>query len=174
MVSENGEDERGARPLNNAPGQLAIARQNRNGTPEYHGWPDRFGWLDSTQGIFDPIGGLGDDLFPDIARIKAENTPARLFFAFPPQGPIAPLAIEPANVAVVGLDFAPRSFVNGVVKRHAVLVRREGDFGFSPENGSPPAGHDIELVNFANGSPSEPSMPRFAFSCPQNRFPPRT
>ena len=78
MVSENGEDERGARPVNNAPDRLAIARQNRDGSPEYHGWPDRFGFLDSTQAVFNPIGGPGDDLFPDIARIKAENTPARL------------------------------------------------------------------------------------------------
>jgi hypothetical protein len=167
MVSENGEDERGARPVNNAPDRLAIARQNRDGSPEYHGWPDRFGFLDSTQAVFNPIGGPGDDLFPDITRIKAENTPVRHVFAFPPQPPVAPLAIEPADVAVVGLDFAPRSFVHGVVKRHAVLVGREGDFGFSPENGSPSAGHDIELVNFVKGSPSELSMSRFAFNCPQ-------
>ena len=63
--------------MNNAPDRLQIARQNSDGTPEFHGWPDRFGFLDSTQSVFNPIGGGGDDLFPDIARIKAENTPVR-------------------------------------------------------------------------------------------------
>jgi hypothetical protein len=33
MISENGEDERGARPTNNSPDRLAIARQNPDGTP---------------------------------------------------------------------------------------------------------------------------------------------
>src|SRR6266852_6222306 len=61
LISENGEDERGARPVNNAPDRLAVARQNPDGTPEFHGWPDRFGFLDSTQSVFNPIGGGGDD-----------------------------------------------------------------------------------------------------------------
>jgi len=60
--------------------------------------------------------------------------------AFPPQAITAPLALEPADVAAVGLDFAPDSFVHGVVARGAALVAREGDFGFSKENGEPPAG----------------------------------
>jgi glucose/arabinose dehydrogenase len=167
MISENGEDERGARPTNNAPDRLAIARQNPNGTPEYHGWPDRFGFLDSTQSVFDPIGGGGDDLWPNVARIKAENIPVRHVFKFAPQAPVAPLAIEPADVAVVGLDFVPGSFVGGVVKKNAVLVSREGDFGFSPENGNPSAGHDVELVNFKSQNPSELLLSRFAFNCKQ-------
>ena len=33
MVTENGEDERGARPTTNAPDRLQIARQNPDGTP---------------------------------------------------------------------------------------------------------------------------------------------
>ena len=175
LISENGEDERGARPTNNAPDRLAIARQNADGTPEYHGWPDRFGFLDSTQSVFNPIGGNGDDLCSptgctpsDIARVKAENIPVRHVFAFPPQPPVAPLALQPADVAAVGLDFAPRSFVHGVVKPNAALVAREGDFGFSPENGKPGEGHDIELVNFTNaGNPNELQLSRFAFNCPQ-------
>ena len=168
LVSENGEDERGARPVNNAPDRLQIARQNPDGTPEFHGWPDRFGFLDSTQSVFNPIGGGGDDLFPDIARIKAENTPVRHVLAFPPRPPVAPIGLEPADVAAVGLDFAPKSFLGGVVKPNAVLLAREGDFGFSPENGSPAAGHDIELINFTNsGNPFELSLSRFAFNCPQ-------
>jgi glucose/arabinose dehydrogenase len=168
MVTENGEDERGARPTNNAPDRLSIARQNADGTPEYHGWPDRFGFLDSTQAVFNPIGGAGDDLFPNVAAILAKDVPVRHVFAFPPQPPIAPLAIEPADVAVVGLDFAPRSFQQGVVKRDAVLIAREGDFGFSPENGTPAAGHDVELVNFTNrNNPHELLVSRFAFNCPR-------
>jgi glucose/arabinose dehydrogenase len=168
MVSENGEDERGARPVNNAPDRLVIARKNPDGTPEYHGWPDRFGFLDSTQSVFNPIGGPGDDLFPNIAAIKKQDIPVHHLLAFPPQPPVAPIAIEPADVAAVGLDFAPGSFVHGVVKQHAALVAREGDFGFSPENGSPAAGHDIELVNFTDpANPNELQLSRFAFNCPQ-------
>src|SRR6266513_240865 len=165
LISENGEDERGARPTNNAPDRLAIARQNADGTPEYHGWPDRFGFLDSTQSVFNPIGGNGDDLWPNIGRIKLENTPVRHVFAFPPQAPVAPIALEPSDVAAVGLDFVPTSFVGGVVKKNAVLVSREGDFGFSPENGNPSAGHDVELVNFK--SQRELQLSRFAFNCRQ-------
>jgi len=175
LVSENGEDERGARPVNNAPDRLQIARQNKDGTPEFHGWPDRFGFLDSTQSVFNPIGGNGDDLCSptgctpaDIARVKAENTPVRHVLAFPPRPPVAPIGLEPADVAAVGLDFAPKPFLGGVVKPNAVLLAREGDFGFSPENGSPAAGHDIELVNFtSSGNPFELSLSRFAFNCPQ-------
>jgi len=167
LVSENGEDERGARPVHNAPDRLAIARQNPDGTPEYHGWPDHFGFLDSTQSVFNPIGGGGDDLFPDIPRILAENIPVRHVFAFPPRPPIAPIGLEPSDVAAVGLDFAPKGFLGGIVKPNAVLLAREGDFGFSPENGVPGIGHDIELINFTNGSPSELSLIRFAFNCPQ-------
>ena len=175
LVSENGEDERGARPVNNAPDRLQIARQNKDGTPEWHGWPDRFGFLDSTQSVFNPIGGGGDDLFvpppgdtaASIERIKKENTPVRRVLAFNPRPPVAPIALEPADVAAVGLDFAPKSFLGGVVKSNAVLLAREGDFGFSPENGSPAAGHDIELINFTNsGNPAELQLSRFAFNCP--------
>src|SRR5256885_1649828 len=175
LISENGEDERGARPVNNAPDRLAVARQNPDGTPEFHGWPDRFGFLDSTQSVFNPIGGNGDDLCSatgctpsDIARIKDENIPVRHVLAFLPQQPVAPLALQPADVAAVGLGFAPKSFVHGVVKPHAAMVAREGDFGFSPENGKPGEGHDIELVNFTNaGNPNELQLSRFAFNCPQ-------
>jgi glucose/arabinose dehydrogenase len=166
LISENGEDERGARPVNNAPDRLAVARQNPDGTPEFHGWPDRFGFLDSTQAVFNPVCGPGDDLFPDCAKILAENIPVRHVFAYPPQPPVAPLAIEPADVAAVGLDFAPKSFISGVVKKNAALVGREGDFGFSPENGKPGLGHDIELVNWTKtGNPNELELSRFAFNC---------
>jgi hypothetical protein len=69
---------------------------------------------------------------------------------------------------VVGLDFAPGSFATGVVKPNAVLLSREGDFGFSPANGTPNEGHDIELVNFTDpGNPNELQLSRFAFNCPQ-------
>jgi glucose/arabinose dehydrogenase len=162
MISENGEDERGARPTNNAPDRLGIARQNPNGTPEYHGWPDRFGFLDSTQSVFNPKGSPADD-DPSLA-----GQPVKRVFAFFPQQPVAPLALEPADVAAVGLDFVPGSFVGGVVKKNAVLVSREGDFGFSQSNGTPEAGHDVELVNFTSQSnPNELKLSRFAFNCRQ-------
>jgi len=164
FVTENGEDERGARPTNNSPDRLQFAQQNRDGTPDFHGWPDRFGFLDSTQAIFNPKGGPGDDL--PTARVIAEDTPVRHVLAFNPQLPVAPLAIEPTDVAVVGPDFAPDSFTSEVVHRGAALVAREGDFGFSPGNGEPEEGHDIQLVNFSKqGDPLVLELIRFAFNC---------
>ena len=59
------------------------------------------------------------------------------------------------------------SFVHGVVQRNAVLLAREGDFGFSPANGRPVLGHDVELINFLSDRPSELKTSRFAFNCPQ-------
>jgi len=120
LVTENGEDERGARPVNNSPDRLHVAQQNSDGSPDYHGWPDRFGFLDSTQAVFNPIGGPGDDLcVPDpsnqpslctpasLALILAEDRPVKPVLAFPPQQITAPVALEPADVAAVGLDFVP-------------------------------------------------------------------
>jgi len=165
FVTENGEDERGARPTNNAPDRLQLAQMNRDGTPDHHGWPDRFGDLDSTQAVFNPKGGPGDDLQP-AATVIAKDTPVRHVLAFFPQPPIGPLATEPADVAAVGPDFAPDSFARGVVKKGAALVAREGDFGFSAGNGEPEEGHDIQLVNFSRrGEPLTLSLSRFAFNC---------
>ena len=180
FVTENGEDERGARPTNNAPDRLAVAQMRRDGRPDYHGWPDRFGFLDSTQALFNPVGGPGDDLcgptqgrpgnattFPACKPIvQKEDSPVRHVLAFFPQRPVAPLAIEPADVAVVGPDFAPDSFTSHVVRRGAALVAREGDFGFSSGNGEPEEGHDIQLVNFSKrGEPLRIELERFAFNC---------
>jgi glucose/arabinose dehydrogenase len=158
LVTENGEDERGARPTNNAPDRLALAQQNPDGSPDYHGWPDRFGFLESTQAVFNPVGGPGDDLctsppntpYPAcIPAVLAADVPVKPVLDHPPQPITAPLALEPADVAVVGLDFVPDSFVGGPVRKGAALIAREGDFGFSTANGSPERGHDIELVNFS-------------------------
>jgi len=158
FVTENGEDERGARPTNNAPDRLQLAEMNPDGTPDYHGWPDRFGFLDSTQALFNPVGGPGDDCVS-----CSKDKPVKHVLAFPPQPPKAPLALEPADVAAVGLDFVPDSFVHGPVKKGAGLVTREGDFGFSHANGIPEEGHDIQLVNFSRpGEPLELELSRFA------------
>jgi len=176
FVTENGEDERGARPTNNSPDRLHVAQQNGDGSPDYHGWPDRFGFLESTQAVFDPIGGPGDDLCvadpanppsfctaASLALILSVDRPVKPVLARPPQPITAPVALEPANVAVVGLDFVPNSFVNGPVKRGAALLSREGDFGFSAANGEPEAGHDVELVNFS-GPPLQLTQTRFAYN----------
>ncbi len=173
LVTENGEDERGARPVNNSPDRLALAQQNPDGSPDYHGWPDRFGFLESTQAVFNPVGGPGDDLcsppnpsFPAcIPLVLANDVPVKSVLDHPPQAITAPLALEPADVAVVGLDFAPKSFLVGPVKKGAALIAREGDFGFSKANGNPEAGHDIELVNFSGpGDPLQLQQTKFAFN----------
>src|SRR5712691_826934 len=158
FVTENGEDERGARPTNNSPDRLHLAQQNPDGSPDYHGWPDRFGFLDSTQAVFNPVGGPGDD---NAAAVVGK--PVQPVLAFPPQQITAPLALEPADVAIVGLDFVPNSFVHGPVKRGAALAGREGDFGFSKANGTPEEGHDVQLINFsAPGAPLQLQLQRFA------------
>ncbi len=126
FVTENGEDERGARPTNGAPDRLQIARMNPDGSPDYHGWPDRFGFLDSTQAVFNPKGGPADD-----APALVANKPVLRVLSFFPQPPVLPIALEPADVAAVGPDFAPDSFVHGVVRKGAALIGREGDFGFA-------------------------------------------
>src|SRR6267378_887497 len=160
FVTENGEDERGARPTNNSPDRLHLAQQNRDGSPDYHGWPDRFGFLDSTQAVFNPVGGPGDD-----NQAAAVGNPVRPVLAFPPQPITAPLALEPADVAIVGLDFVPNSFVHGPVKRGAALAGREGDFGFSKSNGTPEEGHDVQLINFSRpGEPLQLQLQRFAYN----------
>ena len=175
FVTENGEDERGARPTNGAPDRLQIAQMNPGGTPDYHGWPDRFGDLASTQAVFNPVGGPADDACPtttpgtptEIACLKANgDIPVRPVLKYPPQTPKAPIALEPADTAVVEPDFAPNSFVFGVVQRNAALVPREGDFGFSGANGAPEEGHDVQLVNFSRpGEPLSLTLQRFAYNC---------
>src|SRR5947207_2028000 len=163
LVGEDGPDERGARPTNNAPDALHLARQNADGTPDYHGWPDRFAFLPSSQAVFNPLGGPSDDLcVPDsttasgctdasLALILSEDVPVRDVLAFPPQSITSPLAIEAADSSFTGIDFVPKSFVGGPVQAGAVLYTLEGDFGFSPPNATAPApevGHEVKLINF--------------------------
>src|SRR5207245_10732826 len=111
-VRNNGADECGARPVNMPLDRTALAQPNPDGSPDYHGWPDRFGFLASTQAGFNPVGGPGDD-----NPIAVVGKPVQPVLAFPPQPITAPLALEPADVAIVGLDFVPNSFVHGPVKR---------------------------------------------------------
>jgi glucose/arabinose dehydrogenase len=173
IVGEDGPDERGARPSNNAPDALHLAQVNKDGTPDYHGWPDRFGFLASTQAVFNPIGGPSDDLWPDVAKIQKEDVPIRDVLAFPPQQITAPLALEAADSSFTGVDFVPNSFVRGPVQRGAALYSLEGDFGFSPPNsratdpaGEPfvhEVGHEIKLLNFSTvEGPLQLKMQEFA------------
>ena len=149
LVGEDGPDERGARPSNGAPDVLQLARQNDDGTPDYHGWPDRFGFLPSSQAVFNPICGPSDDL--PCAQVLAEDVPIHDVLKFPPQQITSPLAIEGADSSFTGIDFAPKSFIRDPVEDGAVLYALEGDFGFSPPNATAPApeiGHEVKLINF--------------------------
>jgi hypothetical protein len=182
LVGEDGADERGARPSNNAPDMLDLARQNSDGSPDYHGWPDRYGFLPSSQAVFNPIGGPGDDLcVPDaanppsmctpasLAQILKEDVPIKDVLAFPPQQITSPLAIEAADSSFTGIDFVPDAFVTGPVEPGAALYSLEGDFGFSAANATAPApevGHEVKLINF-NQLPNTPlvlEIQRFAFN----------
>jgi len=179
LVGEDGADERGARPTNNAPDMLQLAQLNPDGTPDYHGWPDRLGFLESTQAVFNPVGGPGDDLcVPDpgnppslctkasLDLILSENVPVRSVLARPPQQITSPLAIEAADSSFTGIDFVPNSFATGPVQRGAALYTLEGDFGFSKANSTAPGpevGHEVKLINFSkSGDPLELKIQRFA------------
>jgi hypothetical protein len=163
LVGEDGPDERGARPSNGAPDAIHLGRQNPDGSPDYHGWPDRYGFLPSSQAVFNPIGGPSDDLcqsppnspFPAcIPDVLAKDVPIADVLAFPPQTITSPLAIEGADSSFTGIDFVPDAFVGGPVRPGAVLYSLEGDFGFSPENATSPApviGHEVKLINFNQG-----------------------
>lgn len=163
LVGEDGPDERGARPTNGAPDVLQLAQQNDDGTPDYHGWPDRLGFLPSTQAVFNPIGGPADDLCvfdatnppshctpASLANILSEDVPIRDVLDHPPQPITSPLAIEAADSSMTGIAFVPHSFAGGPVQRGAALYALEGDFGFSaPNSGSAEVGHEIKLINFS-------------------------
>ena len=161
LVGEDGADERGARPSNNAPDNLHLAQQNKDGSPDYHGWPDRYGFLASSQAVYNPIGGPADDVPPSSADI-----PIRDVLDHPPQPITSPLATEAANSSFTGIDFVPNSFAVGPVQRGAALYALEGDFGFSAPNATAPApevGHEIKLINFSKvGEPLVLKIMNFA------------
>ena len=175
LVGEDGADERGARPSNNAPEVVSTDQLNPDGTPVYHGWPDRYGFLPTSQAVFNPVGGSSDDVCPPpfdqatcLANLKnAGAIPIADVLAFPPQQITAPLAIEAADSSFTGIDFAPAAFVTGPVQPGAALYSLEGDFGFSAENATAPApvvGHEVKLINFnqAAGSPLALKFQNFA------------
>jgi glucose/arabinose dehydrogenase len=173
LVGEDGPDERGSRPSNGAPEVLSVDQQNKDGSPVYHGWPDRYGFLASSQAVFNPIGGRSDDLCvptadainppsfctpASLANILKFDVPIADVLAFPPAPIVAPIAIEAADSSFTGIDFVPKSFVGGPVQDGAALYSLEGDFGFSPPNATSPApevGHEVKLINF-NQDPSSP------------------
>ena len=161
IVGEDGADERGARPSNNAPDNLHLAQQNKDGSPDYHGWPDRYGFLASSQAVYNPIGGPADDVPPSSADI-----PIRDVLDHPPQPITSPLATEAADSSFTGIDFVPNSFAVGPVQRGAALYALEGDFGFSAPNATAPApevGHEIKLINFSKvGEPLVLKIMNFA------------
>jgi hypothetical protein len=180
LVGEDGADERSARPSNFVPDSLQLAKQNADGTPDYHGWPDRNGFLPSSQAVFNPIGGPGDDLcVPDPSNPPSMCTPASLanilkfdvpiadVLDHPPQPITSPLAIEAADSSFTGIDFVPNAFVTGPVQPGAALYSLEGDFGFSAANATDPApevGHEVKLINFNQlpGTPLALEIQRFA------------
>jgi hypothetical protein len=179
LVGEDGADERGARPTNNVPDNLQLAEQNPDGSPDYHGWPDQFGFLSANNAVFNPIGGPGDDLcVPDPAnppsmctaaslqQIIAEDVPIKNVLAAPPQPITAPLAIEAADSSFTGIEFVSDEFVRDSVRPGAVLYALEGDFGFSAANATSPApevGHEIKLINFSDpDNPLALQISRFA------------
>ena len=177
LVGEDGADERGARPSNGAPEVFSLDQQNPDGTPVYHGWPDRYGFLAASQAVFNPIGGAADDLCvfdpsnppsfctpASLANILKFDVPIADVLAFPPAPIVAPLALEAADSSITGIDFVPNSFATGPVQPGAALYSLEGDFGFSPPNATAPApevGHEVKLINFGQ-DPLSLSFQNFA------------
>ena len=178
LVGENGADERGARPSNNVPDNYHVARKADDGGPDYHGWPDRYGFLSSSQAVYNAVGGPGDDLCvhdasqpstctaDSLKKILAETVPTKDVLAFPPQEITSPIATEAADSSVTGIDFVPDSFVRSPVEKGAALYAMEGDFGFSTPNATSPAhevGHNVKMINFSKpGRPLALSISEFA------------
>jgi len=175
LAGMDGADERGNRPSDNAPDEIHLGRQNPDGSPDYHGWPDRYGGLPTSQRVYNPIGGPADDLCPApfdqaacvAALTAAGDIPIRDVLAFPPQQITQPLSNEGADSSFTGIDFVPDVFVGGPVQPGAALYTLEGDFGFSPPNSSNPdqeIGHEVKLINFNQlpGSPLALRIQNFA------------
>jgi hypothetical protein len=179
LAGMDGGDERGNRPSNNAPDELHLGRQNPDGSPDYHGWPDRYGGLPTSQAVYNPVGGANDDVCPPpfsqptcLANLQAANAiPIRDVLAFPPQQITGPLANEGADSSFTGIDFVPDAFVRDPVRPGAVLYSLEGDFGFSAPNSDDPAaeiGHEVKLINFNQlaDTPLALRIQRFAHNTP--------
>src|SRR5215471_199157 len=175
LAGMDGGDERGNRPSNNAPDELHLGRQNPDGSPDYHGWPDRYGGLPTSQAVYNPVGGPSDDLCPApfnqaacVAALTAGGAiPIRDVLAGPPQQITQPLSNEGADSSFTGIDFVPDVFVGGPVQPGAALYTLEGDFGFSPPNSDNPnaeIGHEVKLINFNQlpGSPLALRIQNFA------------
>jgi hypothetical protein len=179
LVGEDGADERGARPSNNAPDNIQLARKADDGGPDYHGWPDQYGFLSTSQAVYNPIGGPNDDLCvsdptnlpskctpASLAMILKEDVPIADVLASPPQEVTSPLATEAADSSFTGIDFVPDSFLRGPVESGAALYSLEGDFGFSAGNATSPAhevGHEVKLINFSKpGQPLKLEITEFA------------
>ena len=181
LVGEDGADERGARPSFGAPENLQLAIPNKDGSPDYHGWPDQYGPLPASSAVYNPVGGPGDDLCvsdptnlpsmctaASLASILNEDVPVKNVLASPPQTIVKPLAIDAPDSSFTGIDFVPASFARGPVKPGAALYALEGDFGFSASNAPPggiETGHEVKLINFsAPGKPVSVTLQRFAFN----------
>jgi glucose/arabinose dehydrogenase len=175
LAGMDGADERGARPSNNAPEEIHLGRQNPDGSPDYHGWPDRYGGLLSSLAVYNPVGGSNDDVCPPpfdqttcLANLQAAgDIPIRDVLAGPPQQITGPIATEAADSSFTGIDFVPDAFVVGPVQPGAALYSLEGDFGFSAPNATAPApevGHEVKLINFNQlpGSPLALRIQNFA------------
>ena len=59
---ENGCGRRWREACQQCAGSADLARQNSDGSPDYHGWPDRYGFLPASQAVFNPTGGPAEDL----------------------------------------------------------------------------------------------------------------
>ena len=171
LVGENGADDAGARPSNNAPDSLHLARQNPDGSPDYHGWPDRYGFLPTSQAVFNPIGGPAEDLCVfDASNPPSNCTPASLAQILSEDVPIRDVLAARRSRSRRRWPLRRRIVVHRDRLRAEVLYSRtraggcgalslEGDFGFSADNASPPApeiGHEIQLINFS-GEAGQPA-----------------
>ena len=176
LAGMDGADERGNRPSNNAPDELHLGRQNPDGSPDYHGWPDRYGGLPTSQAVFNPIGGPSDDLCPApfdqaacvAALTAAGDIPIRDVLAFPPQQITGPLANEGADSSFTGIDFVPDVFVGGPVQPGCGAVHASRGISGSrrrmPAIPTPEIGHEVKLINFNQlpGSPLALRIQNFA------------
>ena len=164
LVGEDDADERGSRPSNNAPDNLQVARKADDGGPDYHGWPDQYGFLSSSQAVFNPVGGPGDDLCvrirqipstctaASLAAILSEDVPVRDVLAAPPQSITPPIAIEAADSSFTAIDFVPNVLCPRTAgTRRCTLYpgRRFRLLGPQCDRPAHEVGHEVRLINFS-------------------------
>ena len=173
LVGEDGADERGARPSNGAPEVISIDQLNPDGTPVYHGWPDRYGFLPSSQAVFNPVGGSNDDVcatapfdqasLPWLTFRMRETYRSPTYWRSRRSRSQRRWRSRRRIRRSPGSTSCPTPLLSGRSSRVRRCTASRGISAFSAPNATPPApevGHEVKLINF-NQVPGSPLALKF-------------